>query len=391
MILGDMMPRILILDGLWNKTVAAVRSFGKRGYFVGVGERTRFAPALFSKYCSRRFLHPSPALASEAFLNALENELTAGGYDVLMAMEFSTQNLIARHRHRFEPLVRFPFAEEQLALRVHDKGALFSCAMTNNVECPATFLPSGPEEASDMADRFPYPVLVKPRQSSGGRGILRVDNPTGLRKAYISVHKKSPVPIVQEYLPSGGAALGVGVLMNFASEPRASFAYRRLREYPVSGGPSTLRESVRDENLCRMAEGLLKALGWVGVAMVEFKVDPRDGRPKLLEVNPRFWGSLHHAIISGVDFPHLLCRMAMEGDIPPLKDYLVGVRSRSLLHGELMHFARNPQRFRLRPGLFDFSIPDDILSIADPWPVLGRVSTLIPVFFDRELRKTMFG
>jgi predicted ATP-grasp superfamily ATP-dependent carboligase len=130
----------------------------------------------------------------------------------------------------------------------------------------------------------------------------------------------------------------VGVLMNFSSEPRATFAYRRLREYPVGGGPSTLRESVRDESLCRTTERLLSALRWVGVAMAEFKVDPRDGRPKLLEVNPRFWGSLHHAILSGVDFPHLLCRMAIDGDVPPLREYRVGVRSRSLLHGDLMHF-----------------------------------------------------
>lgn len=125
--------------------------------------------------------------------------------------------------------------------------------------------------------------------------------------------------------------------------------------------------------------------------MVEFKADPRDGRPKLLEVNPRFWGSLHHAILSGVDFPHLLCRMAIEGDVPPVKGYRVGLRSRSVLHGELMHFASNPDRLRLKPGLFDFSVPDDLLSIDDPWPVVGRLSSLIPAFYDRELRETMLG
>jgi predicted ATP-grasp superfamily ATP-dependent carboligase len=199
------------------------------------------------------------------------------------------------------------------------------------------------------------------------------------------------MPILQESLPAGGAALGVGLLMNFSSEPRATFAYRRLREYPVSGGPSTLRESVKDEALCRTTERLLSALGWVGVAMAEYLVDPRDGRPKLLEVNPRFWGSLHLAIVSGVDFPHLLCRMALEGDVPPLREYPAGVRSRSVLHGELMHFMRNPERFRLRPGFLDFSIPDDLFSASDPWPVVGRVSTLIPAIYDRELRKKMSG
>jgi predicted ATP-grasp superfamily ATP-dependent carboligase len=242
-----------------------------------------------------------------------------------------------------------------------------------------------------MASLLPYPLLIKPRLSSGGRGIVRVETPSQLRKAYPAVHAVHPTPILQECLPPGGAALGVSVLMNFSSEPRATFAYRRLREYPVGGGPSTLRESVRDEPLCRTTERLLSALRWTGVAMAEYKVDPRDGRPKLLEVNPRFWGSLHHAILSGVDFPHMLCRMAIDGDVPPLGEYGVGVRSRSLIHGDLMHFVRNPQRFHLNPRFFDFSIPDDLLSASDPWPVMGRVATLIPACYDKELRKTMLG
>ena len=209
--------------------------------------------------------------------------------------------------------------------------------------------------------------------------------------AHRKVHAKYPNPIVQEYLPPGGDALGVAVLLNGSSVSRASFAYRRLREYPPGGGPSTLRESIRDDELRRTAERLLSALGWVGVAMVEFKVDPRDGQPKLLEVNPRFWGSLHHAIACGVDFPWLLYRMAVNGDVETQTDYRCGVRTRSLLHGELLHFVRSPQRFRLKPGLMDFTIPDDLLSTSDPWPALGRLLSLLPAVYDQELRKVMFG
>ena len=54
----------------------------------------------------------------------------------------------------------------------------------------------------------------------------------------------------------------------------------------------------------------MRALNWKGIAMVEWKVDPRDGRPKLMEVNPRFWGSLELAVRSGVDFPVLYAQAA---------------------------------------------------------------------------------
>ena len=384
-------PRVLVLDGLWNKTVAAVRSFGERGFFVGVGERTRLSPAMFSRYCSRRFLHPSPFPDPGPFLEALEGELRAGGYDAVFAMEFSTQQLLARNRGRVERHARFPYADADLADRVKDKAALTRFAAGSGIETPATFYPAGPQEAAEMAGDLPYPVLVKPRFSSGGRGIAVASNPREFPETYRRVHGGFPGPIVQELLPGGGDALGVAVLMNRSSVPRASFAYRRLREYPTTGGPGTLRESIAHDGLRRTAEGLLSALGWVGVAMAEFKVDPRDGRPKLLEVNPRFWGSLHHAIACGVDFPWLLYRMAMDGDVEPPGEYRVGVRTRSLLHGELMHFLASPDRFRMKPGLLDFSVPDDLLSSKDPWPVVGRVSSLLAAAYDRELRRVMFG
>jgi predicted ATP-grasp superfamily ATP-dependent carboligase len=384
-------PRVLILDGFWNKTLAAVRSLGRREWFVTVGERTRWAPAMFSRHCRRRFVYPAPDERPMEFLAALERELVAGGYDVLLPMELSTQLLVTMHRDRLERWVRIPFADADLARRVHDKGGLASFAKAHDIPIPVTVTPGGVEEAAGMAAELPYPVLVKPRQSSGGRGIVRVGREADFAAAYAGVHARYPAPIVQECLPRGGGALGVAVLLNFASQPKASFVYRRLREYPIEGGPSTVRESVWDPELQERAERLLSLLGWTGVAMVEFKVDLRDGRAKLLEVNPRFWGSLHHAIVCGVDYPFLLCRLALEGDVARVSRYRVGVKSRSLLHGELMHFLKSSDRFHLQPALTDFSIPDDVLSADDPLPTLGRIVSLFALAHDKGLRAIARG
>lgn len=384
-------PRVLLLDGFWNKALAAVRSLGRGGAFVAAGERTRLAPALFSRYCRRRFVYPSVTRRPDAFLAALEEELRAGEYDVLLPMELTTQLLVTENRRRLTPRVRIPFADPDRTRRVDDKGVLTAFARDHGIECPATYFPMGPQDAAALAAALPYPVLVKPRHSSGGRGIRRVERRDEFMEAYIQVHARFPEPIVQECLPPGGDALGVAVLMNSSSAPRASFAYRRLREYPATGGPSTLRESIADPGLRGTAERLLSLLGWSGVAMAEFKVDPRDGRPKLLEVNPRFWGSLQHAIVCGVDFPGLLCRMAMEGDVDRVTEYRVGVQSRSLLHGDLMYFLTRPERRRVGPALCDFSVPDDVLSADDPWPTLGRVASLAACVHDRELRAMVRG
>jgi D-aspartate ligase len=50
----------------------------------------------------------------------------------------------------------------------------------------------------------------------------------------------------------------------------------------------------------------LKAIDYYGLVEVEFKVDPRDGEPKLLDVNARTWGYHTLGAAAGVDFPYLL-------------------------------------------------------------------------------------
>ncbi len=135
----------------------------------------------------------------------------------------------------------------------------------------------------------------------------------------------------------------------------------------------------------------MKSLRWTGVAHVEFKIDPRDRKPKLLEVNPRFWGSLQLAVESGIDFPFLLFRLAMEGDIEPVMDYNAGVRCRWLIPGDLLHFIKNPERLRLKPNFFDFNTKDDIISLSDPMPVIGRLSSVLMFLYDKEMKHLLHG
>jgi predicted ATP-grasp superfamily ATP-dependent carboligase len=109
----------------------------------------------------------------------------------------------------------------------------------------------------------------------------------------------------------------------------ALFSHRRLREKPPTGGVSVLSESIETRSdLRQYSERLLRELGWSGVAMVEFKLDARDGVPKLMEINGRFWGSLQLAVDAGVDFPAILVA-TVTGDHPKsLPQYQVGIQSR---------------------------------------------------------------
>lgn len=378
--------RVLILDGMWNKSLSAVRSFGKKGFHVTAGEKTRFAAALFSRYCHKRFIYPSPLSQQEKFIECLDNELMKGNYDAVFPMELSTQLLLTSNRERFSKYCLIPFADSEKTMQIQDKAFLMKYALNNGFEIPRTYFIENPEQLYEMAAEIGVPSIIKPRISSGSRGIVYATTKNELISSWLKVHRTYPFPIIQECIPSEGDTYGVGLLLNSESDVRASFVYRRIRSYPVSGGPSTLRESVKRDDVKAIACSLLKSLKWTGIAHVEFKIDPRDGRPKLLEINPRFWGSLELAIESGIDFPYLLYEMAVNNDIEPVTAYKAGVKLRWLIPGDLMHFLKNPQRLRLSPSFFDFRIKDDIISLTDPLPTIGRLSSALTFLYDKEMR-----
>lgn len=368
------MARVFVTDAQQRKAVPIVRSLGRQGIDVVAGDSTRWSMAFLSKYCVQGVVYPSPIETPHRFVEWLIEHLKRHRYDALFPIDERTMGPVTRHREELERYTAVPVVDHATYLKARDKAETIRAAMDLGIPCPQTHFISSLNEVKGLAERVKPPLVIKPRCSQGSRGIVYVRPPDDVYFHYRRVHAQHPFPLIQEFIPSGGDALGVEVLLSRDSEPRAAFAHRRLREYPISGGPSTLREGIRAPELVEMSLELLRALGWFGVAMVEFKVDPRDGTPKLMEINPKFWGSIQLPIASGVNFPYLLYRLATEGDIEPGDGYSAGVRCRWLLPGDILNFLSNPDRFRLRPSFFQFRRPDlhyDILSRDDPGPVFG--------------------
>ena len=128
------------------------------------------------------------------------------------------------------------------------------------------------------------------------------------------VLRESPSALVQEVVPGEGIAI---FALFDSGKPIVTFAHRRIIEKPPWGGVSVVSESTapHPDALC-FARMLLEELRWHGVAMVEFKLNAH-GVPCLMEINPRFWGSLELAIRAGVDFPYLAFQLA-NGEQPEL-------------------------------------------------------------------------
>jgi len=224
-----------------------------------------------------------------------------------------------------------PLAEEDQIMTLHDKGRFARLAGELDLPVPRTYMVDRLEEIDRIAGEITYPAVVKPRRAHGAFGLRYVRDAEELRKVFGELvdryhYASHELPIVQEFV--GGSKHSVCMLFN-RGRLRARCTFRFLREYPVEGGTAVLRISTREERMEMIARRVLEHLRWHGIAEAEFILTPERG-PVLLEINPRFWGSLYQGVATGVDFPYLLYRMALDGDVEPVLDYPTGVKTRWL-------------------------------------------------------------
>jgi len=179
------------------------------------------------------------------------------------------------------------------------------------VPVPSTWLP---DEARGNSLR--YPVFVKPRFGSAGKGAAPARDEREL--AYLLDYASEP--IVQEYLP--GPEITNDVVCDFDGAVLAVVSRQRIevREGEVAKGV-TIHNPEIIESCVRIAQGL-KAIGPITVQCLL-----RDGSPYFTEVNPRFGGGLPLTIAAGVPVPQWLLAIASGRSvvIPPLGTYTPGL------------------------------------------------------------------
>lgn len=352
-----------VTDGDQRPALTIVRALARQGVRVIVGAAQSSSLASASRYCAQHVTYPSPCEERSAFERFLRAFVERERVDVLLPVTDVTthavcanQSELARHTSLAVP----PLEAFEL---VTDKARLTGYAERCGIAVPRTTLVDrGTLRTSDL-EALEYPVVIKPvrsrlRTADGWTpaSVHYADSPQAVVQLYHAhAYLRQHPSLIQQRIV--GPGIGIFVLFDRGTLV-AEFAHRRLREKPPSGGASVLSESVPvDPRLRDDACRLLGPIGWHGVAMMEYKQDPRTGRSFLMEINGRFWGSLELAVRSGVDFPFLAFALA-QGRRPPVPPaYDVGVRNRWLF-GDLDHLLL--RTFRSRRAL---NLPDAMPSM----------------------------
>jgi predicted ATP-grasp superfamily ATP-dependent carboligase len=330
---------VLIPDGETLTVLPILRSLARKNVEVGVAAPNKSAISFYSRYCKNKVWCSSPRYDIRLFLKTVQ-KIAAGSYfDMLLPAGDCALIPLSENREKIPPYIKFPFASKEAIRTTFKKTLTLKLAMANDIPIPQTFFVNSMRDLKRSSEKMSYPAVIKPSQSWVWDGDIAshhracyVNTPQSLLFVYKQMHAYSPFPIVQEYIP--GITYSVGVLYNH-SKLRAICCIKQHRTIPVLGGWATFRETVKlDPKMRDYTLRLMRALNWHGVAEVEFRVDSRDFTPKLMEINGRFWGSVELAITSGIDFPYLLYRLEVDGDVNPVFSYRAGIKRR-WLQGDL--------------------------------------------------------
>lgn len=367
------MNSVLLTDGENTNTLAAIRLLGKNGFSCYVLSKSKDCICAHSKYCTGSFVVGEPKCKN--YIENLEKVLCKNHFDILLPIGFNSHKAIILEKERLEKYVRVPtvgYAQFEIA---GEKDKTYRFAEEMGILVPKNFEITCKEDFKKVTE---FPVVIKAVEECGS--VEYAKNYDELVSKYKKVLQKFPlhnsIPIVQEYIPGDN---GYGFFGLYWKGKLVSwYTHERIHMYPPNGGPSTFARTTRVDKVYRDGRNFLDALNWHGVAMVEFKRHEGNGKFYLIEVNPKYWGSLDLGIAADAEFPLYHIMLALNEKVA-IKDAKYGVRFRWVDRDLKYAMAKRPKLVNVIKWFllfFDPRIKNNI-SLSDFGPTLFLIKRAI--------------
>jgi len=387
----------IVTDVHYRMSLALIRDLSQAGVTVVTCEREEHrsnaaSPALgaLSRYTSRHVWLPSGGYLDALYALCQEIGDACRCRPALLPVGAKTLAALAADRERFDGVCGLLIPTgEQLEL-MNSKERTASLAEALHIPTPESFRRREGEGMDAFAGRLPLPCVVKPvcgeqlGLAAAERYIIARTPEQALDSFRRFAELAGEDPVAQSYLPGGG--LGCSVLAQ-DGHVLASICHRRLREYPVSGGPSSCCVCVDRPDLAGYAAKMVEAAGYSGLAMFEFKEDGA-GVPRLLEVNPRVWGTFPLTRVSRSAIPLLWCALAWNAGNPdhpaavpaapkPLPKKMIFAASDLMAAVGCARQGRPVQLLRALGDLFNPAVRDGVFEWRDMGPALAYFRSLL--------------
>jgi predicted ATP-grasp superfamily ATP-dependent carboligase len=338
------MAEALVTDVQNRGPLAGVRGLGRAGISVMAVGRTSRSAGLWSRYATERAVTPWAGDDPDGFVRRVV-ELTAGASQtVIYPGDEESIDPLLEHAGALSPGVLLPYPEAHVVRLVRDKVGLPELVRGAGLNVPSTLVRTTAVELAGASVNAPY--ILKPQRSGTALRSALLIHDTAHRDAVLSGLPADEPLFIQER--ASGHLMALTLVISRDGEVAARFQQRTERTWPVEAGMSALAVSVPpDEALVSRAAQALTSAGYWGLVNLQFIATPAG--PVLIDLNPRFYGSMPLALSCGVNVAALWHAVATGQSVPRPADYPVGVRFR-WLEGDLLAALRRRRISALKPA-----------------------------------------
>ena len=282
--------KVLLIEGRARQVLPMSKALRELGCEVTTYNGSRLDPGYASKYPHRKLLAYCDAHDPEGSYKAIRAELEKYHYDIVIPMNDDVAIILSRHKKELERLTFIHVNDWPLFSMASDKLQTMDACMRNNLPCPKTYLSL--DDFRQDAHNVQYPIVCKPRTGCAAVGFYIAKDEEDLQDYYQKAESKYGPCLIQEYIPQDGLQYKAELYIDRNGEMKAACVFAKVRWYPIEGGSSTLNETVERPDIVEDCRKLLEAIGWRGYADIDLIEDTRDGKAKIMEINPRITGSV---------------------------------------------------------------------------------------------------
>jgi predicted ATP-grasp superfamily ATP-dependent carboligase len=306
------MVNILIPEYFGQQVVSGIRSLASQGDACDLAWKI---PKLFPIYKSRFIRNTHQITPSNVddrkYIEDIKHICLENHYDLALPFGNDSYYAFVKHGEELKGLVNFLVPGAEAFSIAHDKSKTTAFCNSIGIQVPQTYEIADDSDLEHIANQVRFPVVIKAKSGTGVNfGLRYANNKEEFRQKYYEIASQQSAtdstnytPFVQEYIPG---FIHDACTLTVNGEVTTILTQVRRVMYPIYGGVGAINYTTHDPKLTELAQKLLEALQWNGPAQIEFKYDPRDRTYKLIEINPKLWGTMALSIKAGVSFPRLI-------------------------------------------------------------------------------------
>lgn len=345
------MERVLILDCGAPQILAMAEYLRKSGYQVDALCCSKGNYGYHSKLIENKFVCPVEHDKNYAFyvLDFLKHH----HYDLIIPTSDLNAEFCSFYKGEIEKYTKVLIPEKEIFKKAYDKNNLMTLCKEKSYPHPVTIdLKNWDCVNADKLVDFPYPGLLKPNLTSGGRGMTLVNNLEELKNVYPSINLQYGDCHLQQFIMPGGRQIKVEIMTDSYGKLAYSSVIWKQRFYPINGGSSCCNITIEEPEIVEICGKILQDIGWIGFADFDIIEDPKTKQLLIMEINPRTPACVRSAYKSGMDFATMIADATLG---IPLRNYVYkpGKRLRHLGF-EILWFIKSPDRFKADPSWFKF-------------------------------------